>query len=173
MNGEIEDIVLTSDLAAVEVGSWVAVYWPDDDRYHVATVTRERNKKKPLYLEYDDGSSEWVDLRQHRFHLIPGGTRRRWEEDDILEDVESDVDLGSQVPNDPDLDGDENDTNDSELKMAASLAEDNNREISDGSQGVTESVELVAKAAVALRENSPKYPVGTKVKKVGVAQRNS
>ena len=172
MNEEIEDIVLTSDLAAVEVGSRVAVYWPNDDQYYEATVTRERNTKKAFYLEYDDGSSEWIDLRQHRFRLLLG-TRRRWDEDEILGDVESDVVLGSHVPNDPDLDGDDNDTYDSELKMAANLTEDKNREISDGSQRVTESAAPVAKPGVASRENSPKYPVGTKVKKVCVAERNS
>jgi hypothetical protein len=66
------EIVLTSDLAKVEIGSRVAVYWPDDDEYYEGTVTRERNKK-PFYLEYDDGDREWIDFRQHEFRLLPGG----------------------------------------------------------------------------------------------------
>jgi hypothetical protein len=119
--GDMEDIVLTSDLAAVEVGSRVAVYRPDDDQYYEATVTRERNKKLPLYLEYDDGDHEWIDLRQHSFRLLPGGTRRRWDEDDISDDDESDVDLGSEVHEDPDLDDNDKDANGSEPDIVSEL----------------------------------------------------
>jgi Helicase associated domain len=181
-NGDMENIVLTSDLAAVEVGSRVAVYWPDDDQYYEATVTRERNKKLPLYLEYDDGDHEWIDLRQHRFRLLSGGTRRRWDEDDISDDDESDVDLGSEAHEDPDLDDNDNETNESELGIASYLvraAEANSREISDGRgisdgpQRVVASMALVAKAAMASSDDSPKYPVGTKVKKVCIAPKNS
>ena len=135
---DMEDIVLTSDLANVEVGSRVAVYWPNDKQYYEATVTRERNKKRPLYLEYDNGDSEWINLGQNVFRLLPGGTRRRWDEDVILDDEESDNDLGSEAPTDPDLDDDDNDANESELDIASEmetstlhLVEDNSREISD------------------------------------------
>jgi hypothetical protein len=49
------EIVITPDLAKIEIGSRIAVYWLLDDTYYEGTVTRERNKKKPFRLEYDDG----------------------------------------------------------------------------------------------------------------------
>jgi hypothetical protein len=54
----------------VEVGSRVAVFWPDDRRYYKGTVTRQRNKKNPLYVEYDDGEKEWIDFSEHRVRLL-------------------------------------------------------------------------------------------------------
>jgi hypothetical protein len=36
------------------------VLW--DDKYYEATVMQEQNKKRLLYLEYDDGDEEWVNL---------------------------------------------------------------------------------------------------------------
>jgi hypothetical protein len=53
----------------VEVGSRVAVFWPDDRMYYEGTVTRQRDKKNPFYLEYDDGEKEWIDFREHRVRL--------------------------------------------------------------------------------------------------------
>ena len=47
--------------AHIGSGVQVAVLW-DDDKYYEATVVQEQNKKRPLYLEYDDGDEEWVDL---------------------------------------------------------------------------------------------------------------
>ena len=47
------------------------------------------------------------------------------------------------------------------------------RGISDEAPRIVDSVALVATAAVASPENSPKYPVGTKVKKVCITQRNN
>jgi hypothetical protein len=54
----------------VEVGSRVAVFWPDDRRYYEGTVTQQRKKKNPLYVEYDDGEKEWIDFREHRVRLL-------------------------------------------------------------------------------------------------------
>ena len=85
-------------MAKVEVGSRVAVHWPTFGKYYEATVARERNKKRPFYLEYDDGHCEWTDLRQHTFRLLPRGMRRRSDEE-IVDDSESDEDSsGSELP---------------------------------------------------------------------------
>lgn len=54
----------------VELGSRVAVFWPDDRKYYEGTVTRQRNKKNPFFLEYDDGEKEWIDFREHRVRLL-------------------------------------------------------------------------------------------------------
>ena len=66
---EMARMVLPPELEQVHVGSRVAVLW-DDEEYYEATVMQERNKKRPLYLEYDDGDGEWVDLRHHKFRRI-------------------------------------------------------------------------------------------------------
>jgi hypothetical protein len=74
------------DVALVEIGSRIAVYWPLDNRYYDATVSRVRDKTRPLhFLEYDDGESEWLDLSLNKFRILSGGTRRR-RDDEILDD---------------------------------------------------------------------------------------
>jgi hypothetical protein len=70
----MENIVLTSQLEDIKVGSRVAVYRPDDDRCHKATVTqvmRKRNTNKPLFLEYEDGECGWIELGKHTFRILP------------------------------------------------------------------------------------------------------
>lgn len=74
---ELSEIMLTPNLGKIEIGSRVAVYRSVDDKYYEATVTRERNEKKPFYLEYVNGEHEWIDFRQHKFRLLPGETRCR------------------------------------------------------------------------------------------------
>lgn len=57
--------------------------WPDDDTYYGAIVTQERNDKKNSFcLEYDEGSREWIDLREHKFRLLEAVTRQRQEVED-------------------------------------------------------------------------------------------
>ena len=72
-------IVISLDLAKVQIGSRVAVHWPEDDMYYEATVTRERYATNNLFrLEYDHSDQyEWLDLRHHKFCLLGGGIRRR------------------------------------------------------------------------------------------------
>jgi hypothetical protein len=55
----------------IEVGSRVAVYWEEDDEFFPGTITDRSFRGKPFYLEYDDGEGEWIDLRKHRFRLLP------------------------------------------------------------------------------------------------------
>lgn len=90
---ELSAIVVSHDLAKVEIGSRIAVMWPADDKYYEATVVRERiTSKKPYYLEYDTGHYEWIDLNGTKFYLLGGGTRRR---SDTEVDDGSDSDNGA------------------------------------------------------------------------------
>jgi hypothetical protein len=58
-------------LSLIEIGTRVSLWWPDDAHYYVGTVTHVRKTNaKPFYVEYDDGEFEWIDLRQHKFHVI-------------------------------------------------------------------------------------------------------
>lgn len=103
-------------MAKVEVGSRVAVHWPAFGKYYEATVARERSKKRPLYLEYDDGHCEWTDLRLHTFRLLPGGTRRRSDEE-IEDDSGSDDDSSGSEPSSSDQELDESDDDDSDSEF--------------------------------------------------------
>jgi hypothetical protein len=40
------------------VGQKVEVYWPDDDEWYKALISKQRGRQH--FLEYDDGSSEWI-----------------------------------------------------------------------------------------------------------------
>jgi hypothetical protein len=73
---ELSEILFTSNLAMIVIGSRLAVYKEADDKYYEATVTGQRNEKRPFRLEYIHGNHhEWVDLRQYKYRVLPGGTR--------------------------------------------------------------------------------------------------
>lgn len=74
---ELSEIMLTPSIAEIKIGSRVAVYRSVAGKYYEAVVTRERNEKKPLYLKYVNGEHEWIDLREHKFRLLPGEARYR------------------------------------------------------------------------------------------------
>jgi hypothetical protein len=84
---ELSQIALSPELARVEVGSRIAVLW-EDDTFYEATVTRERNKKRPFRLKYDSGKYEWIDLRQTEFRLIETGRIRSRNDDTDTSTIE-------------------------------------------------------------------------------------
>lgn len=97
---ELSEIMLTPTLAKIQIGSRVAVYRSVDDKYYEAIVTRERNEKKPLYLEYVNGEHEWIDFRQHKFRLLPGKTHCRNVDIAIRAESSADDDLRSETSSD-------------------------------------------------------------------------
>ena len=95
---ELGELVVTPDLAKVEIGSTrLALHWPDDDTFYEATVTRKRNKKDRFLMEYIGGEHEWVDLHERRFRLLAGRNVRQREE--VVEDY-SDSDTSSSEDED-------------------------------------------------------------------------
>jgi hypothetical protein len=63
----------------IKIGCRVEVFWSEDDCYYPGTITKQRDNiiqaKKPFFLEYDDGESEWIDLRDHVFRMIAGDSK--------------------------------------------------------------------------------------------------
>ena len=79
-NGEEEGIILdpvndpatmSAVYSLIDVGSRISIYWEEDGEFFNATVTDRKLRGKPFYVEYDDGDEEWIDLRKHKFRLIP------------------------------------------------------------------------------------------------------
>lgn len=60
-------------LVKLKVGTPVSVYWAEDDRYYRGVVGKMKDfrSKKPHFIEYDDGDSEWIDLADHVFDILP------------------------------------------------------------------------------------------------------
>lgn len=58
-------------VATVIIGCRIEVYWPDDDEWYAAKVSKHRGKQH--YLEYDDGQSEWIDLSNERIKMLEQG----------------------------------------------------------------------------------------------------
>lgn len=61
--------------AAVETGTRLEIYWPQEKRYYKATVKTERPRKRENYLIcYDEKKSiadrEWIDLHRHKFRIL-------------------------------------------------------------------------------------------------------
>jgi hypothetical protein len=54
----------------IEIGSRLAIHWPDDGTYYGATVIKKRNQEERFCLEYDDGDVEWTDLSERTFRLL-------------------------------------------------------------------------------------------------------
>lgn len=61
---ELTDLEL---LNAVEVGSRISIYWPLDKTFYSGTV--EARKDKEVFVHYDDGEGEWLDLTQNEFKV--------------------------------------------------------------------------------------------------------
>jgi DNA mismatch repair protein MSH6 len=80
----------------VKIGDRIEVYWKDDQEYYAATVTQHRQASS--FLEYDDGQTEWLDLAQEQFRILPSSRskqRRSIREDDDEEEAEFDGTLES------------------------------------------------------------------------------
>lgn len=75
-NDEEERVEASPDVALVSVGSRVAVWWSEDQKYYSGTVMKERTGEKLFYLEYDDGEKEWINFLNHRFRLLRDSKRR-------------------------------------------------------------------------------------------------
>jgi hypothetical protein len=73
----------------VTVNMKLAVFWPDDKRYYPATVKKIRHDK--FFLEYDDATSEWIDLRYEKFRFID-------DEDEDVVDSDNDTEDEEIVP---------------------------------------------------------------------------
>lgn len=65
--------LIANEVAKIKVGTRVAVFWPDDNRYYKGVVSRKQPEAtwRPFFLEYDDGEEEWIDFRQHKFKILP------------------------------------------------------------------------------------------------------
>jgi hypothetical protein len=159
-------VAISSDLAKIQVSSRIAVYRADDDQYYEAIVTRERNEKKSLYLEYANGDSDWLDLRQHMFILLEERTRRRgrhrsndWthRRDSDADTEETKVNVGNykkrrHIESDEGLESDLDD-------------EDNDYWKKD--QVISASAEEAENAPQpSMMLDTSRYEIGTKVKKV-------
>jgi hypothetical protein len=80
VNNDDEGIVIDPDndeatktaiCSLIDIGSRVAVFWELENSFFPGTITDRTFRGKPFFLKYDDGESEWIDLRKHRFRLLP------------------------------------------------------------------------------------------------------
>lgn len=91
---DMAELVVTPELAKVEIGSRIEVLRPDVDTYAEAIITRERSNRKDRFcLEYDNGEGEWVDLHERKFRLLAGSNLRQ--KDEVVED-DSDSDASDE-----------------------------------------------------------------------------
>jgi DNA mismatch repair protein MSH6 len=71
-NNTNNDKAATTATAPLTTGTRVEVYWPDDDLYYAATITRlrQRQQQTTSYLEYEDGQCEWIDLSTETYRVL-------------------------------------------------------------------------------------------------------
>lgn len=58
------------ELAKIEIGKRVQIWWAGDECYFSGTVKRTDLSKNRFYVKYDDGNGEWVDSRRQLFYVI-------------------------------------------------------------------------------------------------------
>jgi hypothetical protein len=59
----------SKDQFTIQVGTRLDVFWPLDDQHYPATVTEQSTNGK-VFLTYDDGEKEWLNLTEHDFKLL-------------------------------------------------------------------------------------------------------
>jgi hypothetical protein len=58
-------------LNKISVLSRISVFWAGENDFYAATVLKVRkHRRRPFYVEYDDGDAEWLDLSQETFRLL-------------------------------------------------------------------------------------------------------
>lgn len=61
-----------SNVSRLSIGSRIAVWWADDEHYYIGSVKKERIHKEPYFIVYDDDDEgEWLDLKDHKFKIMP------------------------------------------------------------------------------------------------------
>jgi len=55
--------------AEISLGSRIAVYWPNDEKFYEGSVSNQQinGNGYHVYVEYDDGDKEWIDLRNTQY----------------------------------------------------------------------------------------------------------
>jgi hypothetical protein len=79
----LDQLMRESQLDEIEVGTRIAVYWPNYQQYFEAVVKLSAetisSPEPGLFVEYiDDGYNEWLDVRTEKFYVIGTETRRTW-----------------------------------------------------------------------------------------------
>ena len=69
--------------------SKLAVHWKDDNKYYACVVTKKEGNR--FFVEYDDGDTEWLDLRQEKFRFVDNDDSDA-EEEEESDDDDMDVD---------------------------------------------------------------------------------
>lgn len=61
---------LNRDLQLLQVGSKLEIWWTGDNCFYRGQITRKSKKHGKFFVQYEDGSDEWVNLRRQEFRLI-------------------------------------------------------------------------------------------------------
>jgi len=79
----------------ISLGSRIAVYCSDDELFYEGLISSKAHKYNHVYVEYDDGEKDWVDLQNTKHCLIseknaniPIGSRISvyWSDDEVFYD---------------------------------------------------------------------------------------
>lgn len=82
--------VSNSKWKKIKLNTKIAVYWRDDNQYYAAVVTKEASDRSRFFLQYEDGESEWLDLRQEKFKFIVDDDGDDDQDDSEEEDMDVD-----------------------------------------------------------------------------------
>jgi hypothetical protein len=75
-------------LDKIRIGTRLEVFWSSDNEYYPATVIEQGSQPTRVFLSYDDGGgTEWIDLAEHDFRLLPGQKRTKEVRASLVEDA--------------------------------------------------------------------------------------
>mmetsp|Transcript_18889 Transcript_18889/g.31236 ORF Transcript_18889/g.31236 Transcript_18889/m.31236 type:complete len:241 (+) Transcript_18889:50-772(+) len=69
---------ISANVLKFDVGRRVLVYWAEDDDYFEGTVTWRGRKRQrgQVFVDYDDGDGEWVDVQKRKVKLADSDDSR-------------------------------------------------------------------------------------------------
>jgi hypothetical protein len=142
---------LNPEIAKIQLGGRIEVFWADDDEFYAAKVSKKRDAST-FYLEYEDGQAEWIDLATETFRFPKENMkkRQRIQEDD---DEEAEFEMPS--------DSDDDDDSAYDDKNEAEQDEQNEEEDDDDDQWIVSDDEdhhVAGKTIKTLRVSSHKTP---------------
>ena len=59
--------------ASVRIGTKLSIYWPHENRYYTAVITKELPRKRENFLVcycHNTVEREWIDLHRHKFRIL-------------------------------------------------------------------------------------------------------
>ena len=138
-------------LDKITLGCYIEIFWKNDNAWYGAKVTQNRSDSN-YFLEYDDGTDEWLDLSQETFRFPTKRSKKR-----IRDDTDEEEEQEFQMDDEEEETEFEEESNN---ELSADEDEEDNWMVTDD-----EDERIVAKKKSASSSTKPSNKTKNKTKK--------